>query len=63
MKSRETYTKYSAEEFNQEVVGAFIHFIQNMDKLNVNSLSFPEWYETFGAWLEVNTDHEEMSWK
>ena len=63
MKDRTNYRKYSLDEFSQELKNSVEYFIANMEKLDINNLSFPEWYETFGAWLEVGTSMEEISYK
>jgi hypothetical protein len=59
MSDRESYEKISAKEFKAFIELNFISFLSNMEHLNIGELSFPEWYETFGAWLEVGTDMEE----
>lgn len=63
MSSREDYRKYPIEDFESELTESLKVFIRNMNKLGINNISFPEWYETFGAWLEVGTSMEEESYK
>ena len=60
MKNRSTYEKLSIYGFLGELASNLSSFSSNMKKLNVKEMSFPEWFETFGAWLEVGTESEEM---
>jgi len=62
MNIKRKYIKYTAAEFSTELSENLVTFIQNMNNLGVDNLSFPEWYETFQRWLEVSTDMEEECW-
>jgi len=55
---RKNYREIEGADFSAEVVGQLPYFIRNMKKLGVGPCSFPEWYELFGAWLEVGTGFE-----
>jgi len=57
---RKSYDKVSLEDFKWELEGNLRGFIENMKHLGVDSMSFPEWYETLAAWSEVGTDSENM---
>lgn len=60
MSNRKSYKNISAEKFKVELQSNVMGFLSNMEHLKVGKLSFPEWYETFGAWLEVGTSMEEV---
>jgi hypothetical protein len=62
-KDRSDYRKYAVDEFTDDFLKNFKLFLVNMEKLGINDLSFPDWFELFGAWLEVGTDMEELSYK
>lgn len=60
MSIRDSYQKMSIEEFKEELESDIRGFVSNMLYLGRDDFSFPEWYESFGAWLEVGTDEEKM---
>lgn len=49
----------STDEFKKELIENLDTFIINMKSLNFEPTTFPEWFETFMHWSEVNTDMEE----
>jgi len=49
----------SSDEFEKELIENLNTFTINMKNLNFKSTTFPEWFETFMHWNEVNTDMEE----
>ena len=63
MKNRDDYKQYSLYEFLGQLTMDMGAFGKNMEHLKMKDMSFPEWYELFGAWLEVDTSMEEECWK
>lgn len=59
MSNRTNYSKYTVDEFADKLSADLAPFIDNMKHLGGGKISFPEWYETFGAWLEIETGVEE----
>jgi hypothetical protein len=55
----EEQTLLSVESFFEKILDDLGHFVVNMNMLGNRKASYPEWYETFGAWSEVGTDMEE----
>lgn len=60
MSNRDSYEKITIEEFVGQMTKVTFSFAVNMQNLETAAMSFPEWYETFAAWLEVGTSEEEM---
>jgi hypothetical protein len=63
MSKRDSYEKISISEFRSQLGGDIEGFETNIRVLSEKygiDRSFPEWYETFAAWLEVGTTEEEM---
>ena len=58
--NRGSYEKVSIDEFLKTLTEDAFRFAINMQILSTGEMSFPEWYETFAAWLEVGTAEEEM---
>jgi hypothetical protein len=58
--TRVSYEAVSIDEFIADLTNDSLSFATNMKKLSTDNMSFPEWYETFAAWLEVGTNEEEM---
>lgn len=52
----------NVEKFKEELLENLEAFVKNMESHNKCcgdiTTTFPEWYETFMAWLEVGTDME-----
>ena len=46
------------DEFSEKLLKEFQIYLENMRLLKPSTMSFPEWYEDFGRWLEVGTDME-----
>jgi hypothetical protein len=59
VRRRKDYPKQSIGEFVDEVTNYINIFANNMEVTGAKDTSFPDWYEMFGAWLEVGTDEEE----
>lgn len=52
----------SLEEFEADIKLSLMGYFENLKMLKAGSreITFPEWYESFGAWLEVGTTMEEV---
>jgi hypothetical protein len=61
MPNREKYIQLSIDEFINELKENADIFSNNMKNLKIGNMSFPEWFETLGAWAEVGTDFEKES--
>ena len=54
----------NVDEFLEELRDNLEAFSQNMHNISPPlNRSFPHWYNTLGAWLEVGTDMEEEYWR
>lgn len=60
MSDRKSYEKISLEDFKIDLLLSVEGYIANMNMLNVGETTFPEWYESLGAWMEVGTSMEEV---
>ena len=60
MSDRKSYEKISIEDFKADLELSLMGYLANLKMLKVGDLTFPEWYESFGAWLEVGTSMEEV---
>ena len=50
------------EEFIKVLSENAIIFEDNMNHLKMRPQTFPEWYNMFGAWLDVGTSMESECW-
>lgn len=50
------------KEFEEEIKKSVVTFAKNMENLNIESKTFPQWFEMYMRWSEVGTDMEEEYW-